>query len=172
MESTSVTKVAAVVIRWEMSCAFLAFEPLTQHFCYSFTGVIIVSLSDSSQTVTRNDAVSVILDTASKVGRFIHDGEYSNPLLGDFLALSSALFYAFYVILLKVKIRQESRINMQLFFGFVGLLSILFLWPLGLILHYTGAETFELPSDGKAIGGLLVNVSGNATNLHRGTETP
>ena len=93
----------------------------------------------------------------------MRDGEYSNPLLGDFFALSSAMFYAFYVTLLKVRIRRESRINMQLFFGFVGLFNILFLWPLGLILHYTGAETFELPSDSKAIGGILVNVSGNTT---------
>jgi len=138
VESLSVIKVVAVVI--------------------SFSGVILVSLSDSSQSATRNEVVSVIPDTISKVGRFIHDGEYSNPLLGDFLALLSAMFYAFYVILLKVRIRQESRINMQLFFGFVGLFNILFLWPLGLILHYTGAERFELPSDGKAIGSLLLNM--------------
>lgn len=52
---------------------------------------------------------------------------------------------------------------MQLFFGFVGLFNILFLWPLGLILHFTGAETFELPSGSKAIGGLLVNVRGGTT---------
>jgi solute carrier family 35 protein F5 len=79
-------------------------------------------------------------------------------VLGDCLALSSAVFYSLYVILLKVKIRQESRINMQLFFGFVGLFNILFLWPIGLVLHLTGVERFELPSGGSAIGGLLVNV--------------
>lgn len=47
---------------------------------------------------------------------------------------------------------------MQLFFGFVGLFNLLFMWPLGLILHFTGAETFELPSSSEALGGLLVNV--------------
>lgn len=139
---------------------------------YSFSGVLLVSLSDSSQTPTRNDVTPVIPDTTSKVGRFIRDGEYSNALFGDFLALSSAFFYAFYVILLKVRIRQESRINMQLFFGFVGLFCILFLWPLGLVLHYTGAETFELPSGSKAIGGLLVNVRENGRSPHRDAETP
>ena len=152
-----------------MSCVFLAVEPLKRNPLHSFTGVLLVSLSDSSQTATQN---GVIPDTISKVERFVRDGEYSNPLLGDFLALSSAIFYAFYVILLKVRVRRESRINMQLFFGFVGLFNILFLWPLGLVLHYTGVETFELPTGGKVIGGILVNVSGNATNLHRGTETP
>ena len=103
----------------------------------------------------------MVSDTVSKARRFVHGEEYSNPILGDFLALSSAMFYAFYVILLKVRIQQESRINMQMFFGFVGLFNILFLWPLGLILHFTGAETFELPNSGKAIGGLLVNVREN-----------
>ena len=92
------------------------------------------------------------------VKRFTHGEEYSNPILGDFLALSSAAFYAFYVTLLKVRIRQESRINMQLFFGLVGLFNILLLWPLGLVLHFTGAEPFELPSDSNAIRGLVINV--------------
>jgi len=138
VESLSVTKVVAVVI--------------------SFSGVILVSLSDLSQTAAPDGVIPVVSDAISRVRRFIHNEEYSNPLLGDLLALSSAVFYAFYVTLLKVRIRQESRINMQLFFGFVGHFNILFLWPLGLILHYTGAEPFELPSGGKAIGGILVNM--------------
>jgi solute carrier family 35 protein F5 len=33
------------------------------------------------------------------------------------LALLSAFCYALYVILLKVRIGQEERVNMQLFFG-------------------------------------------------------
>jgi solute carrier family 35 protein F5 len=69
------------------------------------------------------------------------------------------VFSAFYVILLKVKVRQESRIDMQLFFGSAGLFSILFLWPLGVVLHLTGAEKFESPSGPRIIVGLLVNVS-------------
>jgi len=47
---------------------------------------------------------------------------------------------------------------MQLFFGFLGLFNILFMWPLGLVLHFTGVEPFELPSGGKAIGSLFVNM--------------
>jgi len=47
---------------------------------------------------------------------------------------------------------------MQLFFGLVGLFNILFLWPLGLILHYTGLELFEWPTDSNAIRGLLINM--------------
>ena len=69
------------------------------------------------------------------------------------------MFYAIYVILLKVRIRSESRIDMQLFFGFVGLFNILACWPIGVVLHFTGVERFELPTTGRAVAGLLVNVS-------------
>ncbi|KAH9064266.1 hypothetical protein EDB87DRAFT_1600084 [Lactarius vividus] len=102
----------------------------------SFTGVILVSLSDTG--TLRNGRLS---------------------LLGDCLALLSALFYAFYVILLKVRIRSESRIDMQLFFGFVGLFNILACWPIGVVLHFTGVERFELPSSGRAVASLLVNMA-------------
>jgi solute carrier family 35 protein F5 len=73
--------------------------------------------------------------------------------------LLSALFYAVYVILLKVRIRSESRIDMQLFFGFVGLFNIVACWPIGVILHYTAVERFELPTSGRMVGALLANVS-------------
>ena len=63
-----------------------------------------------------------------------------------------------YVILLKVRIKTESRIDMQLFFGFVGLFNILSGWPVGLILHLTGAEIFELPHTKQAVYAILINV--------------
>ena len=89
----------------------------------------------------------------------IQGGEHSHSLLGDSLALLSALFYAVYVILLKVRIRSESRIDMQLLFGFVGLFNIIGCWPIGVLLHLTGVERFELPTSGRVVVGLLVNVS-------------
>ncbi|KAG7099324.1 hypothetical protein E1B28_001182 [Marasmius oreades] len=80
-------------------------------------------------------------------------------LLGDALALTSALFYAIYTITLKVGIKSESRIDMKLFFGFVGIFNIITLWPLAILLHVTGMEKFELPSNRKEIGGLLINMA-------------
>ena len=80
------------------------------------------------------------------------------PIVGDALALFSALFYALYVTLLKVRIRSEDRIDMQVFFGFVGLFNILACWPIGVLLHLTGVEPFELPYSRKAVMALLVNV--------------
>lgn len=85
--------------------------------------------------------------------------EATQPVLGDCLALIGALFYALYVIILKVRVGEESRIDMQLFFGFVGLFNILTCWPLGIVLHLTGVEKFELPSSQEAVIAVLVNVS-------------
>lgn len=135
----------------------------------SFSGVVLVSLSDSTQTTARGD-VPVTLDTTPEVRGFVRDEKYSNPLFGDFLALSGALFFAVYVILFKIKVRQESRVDMQLFFGFVGLCTVLFLWPIGLILHLTGAETFELPSDRRTIIGLLINVGRGSVVMGDGAK--
>lgn len=106
-----------------------------------------MSLSDSSQTQTVNETSTLALSDGSR------------PVLGDVLALISAVFYALYVILLKIRIHSESRIDMQLFFGFVGLFNILLCWPIGVILHLLGAEYFELPGTGKEVGAILINVS-------------
>ncbi|TBU46107.1 hypothetical protein BD309DRAFT_954822 [Dichomitus squalens] len=111
----------------------------------SFIGVVLVSLSDSSQPQPSGPSTG-LLDLPTM------------PIIGDALALLSALFYALYVTLLKVRIRSESRIDMQLFFGFVGLFNILTCWPIGVVLHLTGVEPFQLPSTSKAVVALLVNM--------------
>ncbi|KAH9969008.1 hypothetical protein BC827DRAFT_1167055 [Russula dissimulans] len=122
----------------------------------SFTGVILVSLSDTGDAPP--DAPSRPSSTSGRpLLADIQGGRYS--LLGDCLALLSAFVYAVYVILLKVRIRSESRIDMQLFFGFVGLFNILACWPIGVILHFVGVERFEPPSSGRVVAGLLVNMA-------------
>lgn len=105
----------------------------------SFVGVVLVSLSDMSEA-------NINAITGPK------------PALGDFLALVSALFYALYVILLKVRIGSESRIDMQLFFGFVGLFNVLSCWPLGIMLHWSGIEPFELPTNRKEVIAIFINM--------------
>ncbi|KZT30506.1 hypothetical protein NEOLEDRAFT_1053087 [Neolentinus lepideus HHB14362 ss-1] len=119
----------------------------------SFAGVILVTVSDSSQPLPPgSDPVDPTFIT-------VLTKNISKPIFGDVLALMSAVFYALYVILLKVRIGSESRIDMQQFFGFVGLFNIVSCWPLGLILHLTGVERFELPGTHKAIAALLINAS-------------
>ncbi|GAA5860027.1 hypothetical protein JCM1840_001846 [Sporobolomyces johnsonii] len=117
----------------------------------SIVGVAVVSLTDSKLSPP-------ISDPTSPPSSFSHPA-YSSPLLGDFLALLSAVAYAAYVLLLKVRIRSEARVSMTLFFGWVGLWNILLLWPMGVLLDWAGVETFELPK-GKALwASLLINAS-------------
>lgn len=111
----------------------------------SFGGVVLVSLSDSSSSPTPKPTANA--QSANLVA-----------VLGDILALFSALFYAMYLIFLKVQIKEESRIDMQLFFGYVGLYNTLLCWPVGLLLHWFGVESLELPGTKEAVLAILVNV--------------
>jgi drug/metabolite transporter (DMT)-like permease len=123
-------------------------------FVTSFAGSILVASSD-----TRSGPPNSPTPPINNPVNDLPDGHFSSPLLGDSLALLSAIFYALYVILLKVRIRDESRIDMQLFFGFVGLINILCCWPMGFILNFIGAERFELPTTRQAVIAIVVNVS-------------
>lgn len=115
--------------------------------------MVLVSLSDSSETsADPGTPSSSPIPGISSVG--------SAPIAGDLLALLSALFYALYVILLKVRVREESRVDMQLFFGFVGLFNVLFSWPVGALLHLFRVESFELPTTSKVVVVILINVGG------------
>lgn len=115
----------------------------------SFTGSVLVSLADNSEASGKS--ISEIPSLTSVHSR-------PQAIFGDFLALGSALFYALYVVLLKVRIGEESRINMQLFFGFVGVFNILGFWPIGVLLHYTKLEVFEPPGSKKALYAILLNM--------------
>lgn len=110
---------------------------------------MLVSLSDAETKKLSGPASHPKLELAT-IG--------SRATFGDILALISALFYALYVILLKVRIKSESRVDMQLFFGFVGLFNISSLWPIGVVLHFTKGEVFEWPSNPKAMYAILINV--------------
>lgn len=109
----------------------------------SFAGVIIVSKLDSED--------QLVPDQGSPLS-----------LWGNALALAGAFIYGVYTVLLKHKISQpntkkERVLNTHLFFGFVGLYCMFMLWPAILILHFTGFETFELPSSSHVILLLATN---------------
>ncbi|KAK6435715.1 hypothetical protein LTR95_008101 [Oleoguttula sp. CCFEE 5521] len=77
--------------------------------------------------------------------------------LGDGLALLSAVLYGLYAVFMKSRIRDESRVNMPLFFGLVGLFNVLLLWPGFFVLHCTGVEIFEMPPTGRVLGIIMAN---------------
>eukprot|EP01135_Chromosphaera_perkinsii_P003565 Nk52_evm23s248 gene=Nk52_evmTU23s248 len=84
-------------------------------------------------------------------------------VFGDALALLSAFFYGFYLVLMKVRLGDEERVDMFLFFGLVGISCAIFALPLFPLFHLVGIEKFELPSDNLiwlflAINGLIGTV--------------
>lgn len=82
----------------------------------------------------------------------------SSKTLGNILALVGAVFYGVYSIFLKRVAIDESRISMPILFGFGGLYTLLFAWPVLLLLHWTDVEPFELPPNGQVYIYLGINV--------------
>ena len=70
------------------------------------------------------------------------------------------MLYALYVVLLKVRIRAEARVDMRLFFGFLGAFTAVLFWPIALALNALGIEHMALPSGRAQIVSVLVNVRG------------
>ncbi|WAQ94124.1 S35F5-like protein, partial [Mya arenaria] len=79
-------------------------------------------------------------------------------------ALSSAVLYAVYLVALRRKVDHEDKLDIPLFFGFVGLFCLLCLWPVFLLLNYVDhLESFQWPNTEQClfilINGLIGTVS-------------
>lgn len=148
VETLTLIKIGAVLTAYVVNFVLSMYDS-AHRLVTSFVGVILVAISDGSPDgQPEGIGPSIIYKAATSL-----------PVLGDFLALLSAVFYALYVVFLKVQIREESRIDMQLFFGFVGFFNIVLSWPMGVILHLAGMERFEIPTTHNAIVIILLNVS-------------
>jgi len=80
--------------------------------------------------------------------------------LGALWTLAGALSYSSYIVFLRRKIDHEDKLDVPMFFGFVGLFCFVFLWPLFFLLHFSGAEVFELPSRPQLLAMLVNGVVG------------
>lgn len=76
----------------------------------------------------------------------ISEVEETKVSKGITLAIFSAFFYACYLVMVKRKSDIEEKIDIPLFFGFVGLWNLLLLWPIFLVLNFSQIEAFELPN--------------------------
>lgn len=99
----------------------------------SFVGILLVSGADISGDHDKNR------------GTFPHKSS-GQIAVGDALALLGALLYGIYATVMKKKLGDESRVNMLLFFGMVGLFNAITLFPVFPILHFTGIESFQPPT--------------------------
>ncbi|GMG50081.1 unnamed protein product [Ambrosiozyma monospora] len=131
---SSTSSLFTIIVGYLFSVEKITFVKLIS-IALSFIGVVLV---------TNNDDPSASL-TPKQIW------------LGNLLALAGALCYGVYSILLKLRVKDDSRMDMRLFFGFVGVFNTLLLWPLLLILHFTGLEKFELPGSKEIYFILLLN---------------
>ncbi|KAI5285625.1 hypothetical protein KEM52_002363 [Ascosphaera acerosa] len=115
----------------------------------SLAGIVCISRVDLSGTPAADDAGGPGSSFPSKSA-----GEMA---LGDAMAAFSAMLYGVYTVVMKRQVGDESRVNMTLFFGLVGLINALVLWPGFLLLHYTGVEPFEMPATARIWLILLFN---------------
>lgn len=160
IETFNLVKLLAVIARYVIGrppnalLCDLSWAPV-----HSILGVILVSAADNEITPAVADPAPTF-DIRSAL--LLNDGEQklpAHPLLGDLLALSSALCYAIYTLLLKAKTGDESRVSMTLFFGFVGAWNIVLFLPLLLIVNFTGLEPLQWPRSNELWVFLIVNAA-------------
>ncbi|CAG86670.2 DEHA2D01606p [Debaryomyces hansenii CBS767] len=130
---------------------------------------LIIGFMYSIEKINQNKIVGILLSFTGVLIITKIDTSSNNPsdsntaiLAGNLLALSGALIYGIYTILLKFKITiknsiRERNLDTHLFFGFVGVFNTFLLWPIIIILHFTDIERFELPSNNRTISLLLTN---------------
>ncbi|GFO38600.1 solute carrier family 35 member f5-like [Plakobranchus ocellatus] len=66
--------------------------------------------------------------------------------VGAIWALVSAALYSFYLVLIKRKVENEDKMDIPMFFGFVGMFCMVLLWPGFVILNASGEESFQWPT--------------------------
>lgn len=112
-----------------------------EKFSFKKLGALGISILGIA-LINREESIS----TSNSVNGGNPDNPQGLAWLGNSMALVSALLYGFYTTLLKVRVGDDDeRINMFHFFGFVGLFTLLLLWPMIVIFNYCGVEKFELP---------------------------
>ncbi|KAK4203340.1 hypothetical protein QBC40DRAFT_194556 [Triangularia verruculosa] len=110
----------------------------------SLVGVVLISSVDLSG-----------LNDGSR-GSFPHKSTWEIAV-GDGMALFSAVVYGIYVTVMKLRVGNEERVDMGLFFGLVGLINVVLLWPGFFVLHFTGLEPFEWPPTGTVWAIIMLN---------------
>lgn len=101
--------------------------------------------------------VAVLVSISGVVMVSISDLKFEDHIpAGALWALSGAILYAVYLVGLRRKVDHEDKLDIPLFFGFVGLFSSVLLWPGFLILHYSKKEPFQWP-DGEQTLFIVIN---------------
>uniref|UniRef100_UPI003AADA9DE solute carrier family 35 member F5-like isoform X2 n=1 Tax=Centroberyx gerrardi TaxID=166262 RepID=UPI003AADA9DE len=107
---------------------------------------IFPSNSSDRFTLSKLLAVALSMGGVALVSFSSMDNADGKGITGSLWSLAGAALYAVYIVMIKRRVDREDKLDIPMFFGFVGLFNLLLLWPGFLLLHYTGFEAFELPS--------------------------
>ncbi|KAF1994322.1 hypothetical protein P154DRAFT_32601 [Amniculicola lignicola CBS 123094] len=121
-----------------------------------FTWRKLVGVLASLAGIALISTIDVSGDSDENRGTFPHKSP-RELAIGDTMAFISAVMYGFYAVFMKKRIGDESRVNMPLFFGLVGISNVVLLWPGLVILHFMGIEPFQLPPTNRILTIVLVN---------------
>ncbi|XP_072329063.1 solute carrier family 35 member F5-like isoform X3 [Scyliorhinus torazame] len=144
-EALSDTQVAVVNILSSTSGLFTlllaAMFPSNSGDRFTLSKLLAVVLSIGGVTL-------VSLSSNDTEGKGTIEKEHSPEafVTGSLWSLTGAVLYAIYIVMIKRKVDREDKLDIPMFFGFVGLFNLLLLWPGFFLLHYTGFEAFEFPT--------------------------
>lgn len=119
--------------------------------------------SNSADRFTLSKLAAVMFSICGITLVSITDSKFEEGIpAGSLWALGGSLLYAAYLVVLKRKADHEDKLDLPMFFGFVGFFNTLFLWPGFFLLHYSKQEIFEWPTDHQwmfiAINGMIGTV--------------
>ncbi|XP_071941987.1 solute carrier family 35 member F5-like [Antedon mediterranea] len=107
---------------------------------------IFPSSSGDRFTISKLFAVLLSLGGITLISLSGNGATHEHFKLGSLWALCGAVLYAIYMVMLKKKVDNEDRIDIPMFFGFVGLFNFLIIWPGFFLMSNLHLELFELPS--------------------------
>ncbi|KAM4608337.1 solute carrier family 35 member F5-like isoform 2-T4 [Polymixia lowei] len=107
---------------------------------------IFPSNSSDRFTLSKLLAVALSMGGVALVSFSSMDNPDGKGIIGSLWSLAGAALYAVYIVMIKRRVDREDKLDIPMFFGFVGLFNLLLLWPGFFLLHYTGFEAFELPT--------------------------
>lgn len=114
-----------------------------------FFTLILASIfpANNNDRFTLSKFFAVLLSIGGIVVVTLSDASFEGPFpVGAVWSLSGSFFYAVYIVMLRRKVDNEDRMDISMFFGFVGLFTLVFLWPVIVVLHFTGLELFVWPT--------------------------
>lgn len=131
LDLTSLSSSATIATLTTLFTFILGFVTGVENFSFPklfstilcITGVAIISYADDLSSSGKKDS-----------------------FMGDAISVLSSFVYAVYTVILKKKFEGRAVMDSNMMLGFLGLLTLLFFWPGVLIMHFSGVETFELPT--------------------------